>query len=91
MCAVLPRLRRTSRTSDSGVSGKEGKASAVEQDGAHLSCDCRVQITPQLLEVRVRRVFHLESLLSKNKEGKEKKESETSEMERNTGQEKDVR
>lgn len=30
---------------------------------AHLPGDCRVQITPQLLEICVRRVLHLESLL----------------------------
>lgn len=41
----------------------------------HLSCDCRVQITPQLLEIRVWRVFNLKPLLSKKKQCCEQKEN----------------
>lgn len=57
----------------------DGKVAAVEQTsdgrgqsasgGSHLPGDCRVQITPQLLEISVRRVFHLEPLLLGGKKG----------------------
>lgn len=46
----------------------DGRGQSVS-GGAHLPGDCRVQITPQLLEIRVRRVFHLESLLLGEKKG----------------------
>lgn len=69
---------------------RDGKATAVEErsDGrgqsgssTHLPGDCRVQITPQLLEIGVRRVFHLESLLVREKKRhslKKKKQGEKS-------------
>lgn len=72
LCAIFLQLKgypgqetegqRGRKSRSSGTAGPMGRGRHVSHD-THLPCDCRVEITPQLLEVRVRWVFHLESLL----------------------------
>lgn len=65
---IFPQLEGNPKPERQVQRGRKRRSSGRKEGwerivSAHLPGDCRVQITPQLLEIRVRRVFHLEALL----------------------------